>query len=195
MMRGCKTIVAMSVLALTVIGCGGYADQRPDPNQLSADDAGLQSKDVISCTNQLVADLLSSPKLNQSPTQWTLAIGHMDDLTTDRTFSTNYDIFTESFRAAISEKAQGRIQLIENKETFHKLRDSEIEGAPADPYGQGGNAGTPAPAAINPDFILYGKAIDMPNRSTNFYLLEFNVVNSKTRTQDWSRNYTVKVAR
>ena len=35
----------------------------------------------------------------------------------------------------------------------------------------------------------------MPNRSTNFYLLQFNIVNTHTRVQVWSRTYQVKVSR
>src|SRR5580693_6131058 len=93
-----------TVSAMFSLGCNGphptgYADQRTDPNQLSNDDSGLQSKDVIQCTDQLVADLLSAPKLNASATQWTLAVGKVDDQTTDRMFGTNYDIFIESLRS------------------------------------------------------------------------------------------------
>ncbi len=200
MIRSIKILLSSGMLAVLTAGCtspqsGGYPDQRPDPSQLSSDDSGLQSKDVVACTNQLVADLLASPKLNSSPTQWTMAIDHIQDMTRDRMFDTNYDIFIESLRSALSEKAQGRIQLIENKDTFHQLRDKELDQPNTDPYQQGGGAGPAAPAAINPDYILYGKAIDMPNRSTNFYLLQFNIVNAHTRTQDWSRTYQVKVAR
>jgi hypothetical protein len=193
---GQMLLVISGMICMLTLGCGSsYSDQRPDVNTISSNDGGLQSKDVVACTDQLVADLLSSPKLNSSPTQWTLVVQSMQDETTDRQFSTNYNIFIESLRSAISEKAQGRIQLIENKATFEGIRGQELEGGNSDPYGQGGGAGNGAPATINPDYALYGKAIDMPNRSTNFYLLQFNIVNLRTRTQDWSRTYQVKTAR
>jgi hypothetical protein len=199
MTRSIRILLLSGMLGMLQVGCGPqpgeYAEQRQDPSQISSDDAGLQSKDVVACTNQLVADLLASPKLNTSPTRWTLVIDHVDDKTIDREFYTNYDIFLESLRSALSEKAQGRIQLIENKEKFNELRGKELEQGNSDPYQQGGGAGAGAPAAINPDYILYGKAYDMPNRSTNFYLLEFDIVNAHTRTQDWTRTYQVKVAR
>jgi hypothetical protein len=194
MNRAAKKWIVLGLASLSLAGCT-YADQRPDPSQLSDNDSGLQSKDVVACTNQLVMDLLANPQLNASQTQWTLAVTGVQDMTIDKMFATNYDIFTESLRSAISEKAQGRIALIENKATFNNLRDSEIEGANPDPYQQGGNPGTAAPGAYNPDYILYGKAIDMPNRSTNFYLLQFNIVNTHTRVQVWSRTYQVKVSR
>jgi hypothetical protein len=199
MFRATKTFLTLGFSTLLLVGCASatpsdYAAQRPDPSQISDNDAGLQSKDVVACTDQLVTDLLSSPKLNASPTQWTLVVEDVQDMTIDKMFATNYNIFIESLRSAISEKAQGRIQLIENKATFNNIRSNELEGN-NDQYGQGGNPNPPAPGAINPDYALYGKAIDMPNRSTNFYLLQFNIVNLHTRTQDWSRTYQVKVAR
>ena len=43
--------------------------------------------------------------------------------------------------------------------------------------------------------MLYGKAYDMPNRSTNFFMLEFNVTNLHLRTQVWTRVYQVKTSR
>jgi peptidoglycan-synthase activator LpoB len=195
-MNRAKTgLIILGLCALPLAACSNYGDQRPDVNQLSSGDAGLQSKDVVACTNQLVTDLLSSPQLNASPTQWTLVVSGMQDQTIDKMFSTNYDIFTQSLRSAISEKAQGRIALIENKATFNGLRDSELETPQADPYQQGGSPGNPAPAAINPDYILYGTAIDMPNRSTNFYQLQFNIFNAHTRVLVWSRTYQVKTSR
>jgi hypothetical protein len=189
----------MSLLGMVGVGCSNdtpheYGQQRPDINQLSPDDSGLQSKDVEACTSQMIQELVSSPALQASPTQWTMVVTNVDDQTTDKSFNTNYDIFIESLRASISQKAAGRIQLIENKDKFHSIRDKEIEGS-SDPYKQGGGPGTGAPAAINPDYGLYAKAFDMPNRSTNFYMLEFDVTNLQNRMQVWTRTYKVKVAR
>jgi hypothetical protein len=196
-----KSLWIMSLLlaAGLLAGCSsdkpeGYADKRPDAGDLVDADSGLESKDVLAASDQMAHDLLTDPQLNQSPTQWTLAIGHFEDMTIDKSFATNYDIFLERLRSEISEKGQGKIALIENKENFHAIRDSELDGPP-DKYGQGPGGPTPAPQAINPDFIMYGKAMDMPNRSTNYYLLEFTIFNSQTRVQVWSRKYEVKVAR
>ena len=84
---------------------------------------------------------------------------------------------------------------IENKAEFHAIRDSELEGTP-DKFGQGpGGNSQPAPQAINPDYIMYGKALDMPNRTTDYFLLEFTIFNAQTRVQVWSRHYEVKVSR
>jgi hypothetical protein len=201
MFSRCNRLLGAGLLIAAAFGAGcasdkpeGYADQRPQNGSLVADDQGLQSKDVLSASDQMAQDLLTDPQLNQSRTQWTLAIGHFEDQTVDRTFDTNYDIFLERLRTELSAKGQGRITLIENKEQFHQIRDSELEGS-GDKYAQGPGGPAPAPQAINPDYIMYGKAMDMPNRATNYYLLEFTVFNSQTRVQVWSRQYEVKVAR
>jgi len=172
----------------------GYADQRPDPGNLSDQDSGLQSKDVLEASDQMAQDLLTNPQFNQSRTQWTLAITGFDDETIDKSFAVNYDIFMERLRTELSEKGEGRITLIANKATFNRLRDQELEGN-GDQFGQGPGGPAPAPQAINPDYIMSGVAMDMPNRGTNYYLLEFTITNAQTRVQVWSRHYEVKVAR
>jgi Peptidoglycan-synthase activator LpoB len=199
-LRKYLSAIGLLLAAAGLAGCGpdkpqDYADRRPDPGTLSEDDTGLQSKDVLAASDQMAQDLLTDPQLNQSRTQWTMTIGHFEDQTTDREFDTNYDIFLERLRTQISQKGQGRVTLIENKSEFHAIRDSELEGG-GDKYGQGPSGNSqPAPTAINPDYIMYGKAMDMPNRSTNFFILEFTIFNAQTRVQVWSRDYEVKVAR
>jgi hypothetical protein len=199
MNRGNKILLGMSLLALTTAGCANdkpheYGDQRPDINQVDPNDSGLQSKDVEAATSQMIQQLLALPELNASPKQWTLTVSAMDDLTTEHDVG-SYAIFMESLRAAISEKGQGRIRLIENKDKFHDLQNKELEGAPADPYGQGGGAAPPGGAGIQPDYILYGKAMDLPNRTTNYFNLEYSITNSHTREEVFTRIYKVKVAR
>jgi hypothetical protein len=194
MLKYTKIWMAIAALAGgTIVGCSqDYNDQRPSTSQLDPDNSGLQAKDVIAATDKLAADLLAAPQLNQSSTKWTLVVDHMDDLTTDRLMNLgmNYDIFLSRLKSNISEQCAGRVQLIDNLQKYNDLRSRELSG-PA--FGQGGAA---APAtAVNPEYSLYGKAMDLPNRATNYYLLEFDVTDLKTREQVWTRTYEVQVAR
>lgn len=198
----CKSIVlnfSAAVLAAGLLaGCSSdsphdYGQQRPPVDQLTPGDAGLQSKDVLQASDGMAMDLLSDPQLNSSRTQWTMVVSTMQDMTVDREFGTNFNIFLERLRTDLSQQGRGRVRLIENKATFEGLQNQELQGG-SDTYGQTGGP-TGQPAAINPDYALYGKALDMPNRATNFYLLEFNVVDLRTREQVWSRDYNVKVSR
>ena len=81
-------------------------------------------------------------------------------------------------------------------EPFHEIRNAEVEGGGPDPYGQGGVVGqNPTPAAINPDFALTGTVMDLPNRRTNYYQIEFSLEDLHRRRTVWDRMYAVKVAR
>ncbi len=191
---GANAFLTIGLLA-AIAGCTQdkpqeYGGQRPDVDTLSSADSGLQSKDVVSASDKLARDLLAFRELRQSQTKWTIVVDRFEDRTLDRQFSTNYDIFLERLRSNLSELGQGQIRLIENRQRFQQLRDRELERE-RDDMQQG--AGNPPP--VQPDYSLYGKAYDMPNRSTNYYLLQFDLTNLKTREQVWSRKYEVKVAR
>jgi hypothetical protein len=190
------TILAMG-LALAMAGCSkdrpaAYARQRPDIDSLDSRDQGLQSKDVIAATDDLARDILSLPALRQSPQQWTMVVDRVEDKTIDKSFRYNYDIFLERLRTNLSAYGGGQITLIDNRARFERIRAQETYG-PTDTFQQGSGA-QPGVAPINPDYALYGQAFDLPNRGTNYYLLQFNIVNLKTR-QQWAFKYEVRVAR
>jgi hypothetical protein len=197
MLKNVKIWLAIAALAGgTIIGCSqDYNDQRPPAGNLDPDNVGLQAKDVQAATDMLAADLLAAPELNQSSTKWTLVVDHMDDMTSERLCpmtpgSANYDIFLSRLKVNLSQLGHGRVQLIENLQKYNDLRSRELSGPQ---FGQGG-AGAPA-TAVNPEYSLYGKAMDMPNRATNFYHLEFDVTDLKTRETVWTRMYEVQTAR
>lgn len=197
MFRGWKTAVAAGLLAAGgIVGCQPdrpheYGQMRQPVDELNGADRGLQSKDVVDAADKISRDLLADPTLNATP-GWRLVVSNMEDKTTDNVFRTNFDIFLQALKGDLAQKSGNRIQLIENKQEFHDLQNKELENQPGD-FGQGG--GNQAGQAINPDFALYGTAMDLPNRATNFYQIEFKVVNLKNRTIAFDRLYQVKVAR
>src|SRR5438045_496991 len=130
----------------SVAGCHSdkphdYGTERPPMDQLYEGDKGLQSRDVMAASDKLTSDLVTTPELNASRTQWTVVVDRVEDQTRDKQFDTNYDIFLQRMQSLISEKGQGRIQLIENRGRFNDLRSRELEGGGADRFGQGGAAG------------------------------------------------------
>ncbi len=183
-------------LATALAGCQSdrpheYGRQRPPVGELDDRDSGLQSKDVVSATDQLAMDLLALPEVSQSPTRLTVVVTNVENQTTDPGF--NYNIFVERLRVNLSQHGRGKIALIENKAKLQSLQNQELEGE-RDDFGQGGGA-RPGPGGVQPDFALYGKVIELPNRGTSYFLAQFNVTNLRTREQIWSRAYEVKVAR
>lgn len=200
MFSGWKRLVAAGVLAMAgLVGCQpdrphDYGQQRQPVDELNANDSGLQSKDVVDAADQVARDLLSSPELNGSAHAWTMVVTNMKDETTDRVAQVNFDIFLQALKGDLAQKSQGRIRLITNKAEFHGLRSQELENE-RDDFGQGAAGNNAAPQAIQPDYALTGTAMDLPNRATNFYLLDFRVDNLKTRELSFDRQYRVKVAR
>lgn len=157
---------------------------------------GLQAKDVNEAADQMAADLLSDRNLNASNTSWTVVVYPAEDRTTDRMARVNYDIFLQALKDRLARQSNGRITLITNLARFRNIRAAEVEGGGPDPYGQGGAIGqNPTPAAINPDYALTGTVMDLPNRRTNYYQIEFSLEDLHARRTVWDRTYAVKVAR
>ncbi len=184
--------------AITLTGCYSdrphdYGRERPPVDQLDSRDAGLQSKDVVAATDQLAADLLAIPEVVESPVRLTMVVTDVENRTTDPRFS--YDIFIERLRTNLSRMGRGKVSLIENKAKLADLQIEELDSAPGDRFGQGGRPGAYQPGGIQPEFALYGRITELPNRGTSYYLMQFNVTNLRTREQIWSNFYEVKVAR
>jgi len=201
MFSGCKCLAVMALASISILtGCASdqpadYGSDRPPADQVIPGSTGLQGYDVMAASDKMAADLLSQPELNASRTQWTIVVSNVEDDTTDTVFRHNYDIFVERLRTRLFQLGKGRVRLIENKGRFHALQNKELEGGSGDDFGQGSGNQAAQPAGIQPDYVLYGKAIDMPNRATNYYLLQFDLTNFNTREQVWSNQYEVQTAR
>lgn len=168
-------------------GCGG--EQRPPMDQLDSRDRGLQSKDVIQASDRLAMDLLSLPQLNASREQWTVVVDRVEDNTRDNLFQGDYNIFLQRLQTNLARQGHGRIALIENRSRFNDIRQREMENDQPEDFGQG------EPGAINPEYALYAKAMDLPGRGTTYYNLQFGLVDFRTRRIVWTGDYEVRVSR
>lgn len=182
-----KALAWMSLIGLLAMG-GCYHDkpheygqQRPPVDELDKRDRGLQSKDVVQASDEMAQSLLSDPKLNASKTQWVIVVDRVDNQTVNSRF--DMDIFLERLKAALFKHGQGRVQLVENRDKLRDLQSRELE------------PGTPAPAGIQPDYSLYCKVSELPNRGTSYYLMNFTLTDLKTRQLTWLNDYEVRVAR
>jgi hypothetical protein len=193
---GLKTTLAAGMIGLIAVGCSDrphqYGQERPPVDQLTAGNTGLQSKDVVSATDQMAADLLALPELNASQKQWTIVVTNVDNKTQDPRF--NYDVFTERLRAQLARQGHGRVALIENRDTYKNLQSKELEQG-NDEFGQGGGKAQPGPVGQNPDYALRATVIEMPNRATSYYMVTFYLTNLNTRVQVWTNDYEVQAAR
>jgi hypothetical protein len=185
-------------LLLGIVGCHSdrpheYGRQRPPVDRLDERDRGLQSKDVVSASDQMSMDLLALPELNDSRARWTIVVDRVENLTAAN--RRDLDVFLERLRVNLAKQGRGRVQLIENRDKLRDLQSRELELGSNDRFGQGGSRTAPGPAGIQPDFALYGRIMEMPNRATSYFLCEFTLTDLHTREQVWTNAYEVKVLR
>jgi hypothetical protein len=107
----------------------------------------------------------------------------------------NLDIFVDRLRTQLYKHGGDRIAIVENRDRFHDLQSRELEGAPPDSAGQGSGPNAVGAAGIQPQYVLYGKMQELPNRSMSTYRAEFNLTNLRTREQVWTGEYIVNVRR
>ena len=186
-----KSMLTIGLLA-GMAGCASdkpheYGERRPDVGSLHPDDRGIQSKDLVTTTDLMAMDLLALPALNDSRQQWTIVSTYMDNDTTHRRES--YDIFVNSLKTRLTRAGRGRVQLIEQRDRFHDLQAKELE-----PTGDPRTA-PPGPAGIQPQFALYGRVEELPNRATSTFRFEFNLTDLRSRAVVWTNDYLVKVER
>ena len=188
---------AMMVLIGLTAGCTHdrpheYGRERPPVDELDSRDKGLQSKDVVAASDQMAMDLVALPEMNESKERWLIVVDHVENRTTSSRF--DLDIFIERLRVNLRKHGRGRVQLIENRDKLKDLQSRELEQE-RDDFGQGGRKTQPGPAGIQPDFALYGRIMEMPNRGTSYFLCEFTLTDLHSREQVWTNAYEVKVAR
>jgi hypothetical protein len=203
MLSGYKLLTAVGMLGLAgLLGCYSdrpheYGKQRPPVDRIDPEDRGLQSKDVVAASDKMAMDILGGiPELNSSPHRWTVVVDRVENMTADS--RQNLDIFLERVRVKLAQQGRGKVQLIENRAKLQELQSRELEpvGRGGDEYGQGGRSGQggiPGGPGVQPDYALYGKIMEMPNRSTSYFLCEFTLSDLHSREQVWTNMYEVKV--
>jgi hypothetical protein len=197
---GAFVLVGAVLVAGGVAGCAKtYESERPPVDQLDKRDEGLQSKDVVQASDQMAQALLADPALNTSRERWVMVVDHVDDTTTGGGRQ-NFDIFLRRLRVNLAKHGKGRVELIENRAKLQELQTRELDtlAGERDDFGQGASAsggGGGGTGRVQPDYGLYARISDMPNRGTNYYFMEFTVTDLRNGTQPWTDAYEVKVAR
>lgn len=194
-----KPILLASMLAsAALVGCYSdkphdYGRQRPPVDQLDSRDRGLQSKDVVNASDQMTMDLLQVPELNVSEHRWAVVFTGVRNETVSA--KQNLDIFVARMKSNIAQQGRGRIQIIANKDAFHDVQDRELEASSErDDFQQGGRPAGGASPVVQPDYALEAVARDLPNSGTDYYFIEFHLVDLRTREEVWNKGYEVRVA-
>ena len=197
MQRGRTTVLLTALLALigaAGVGCSdkphSYGKERPPIDEIDGRDKGLQSKDVVNASDKMAESLLSDPRLNGSKEQWVMVVDRVDMQAVEA--RGDLDVFLRRLKVNLDRMGKGRVTFVENRDKLRELQSRELDGPPQDQVGQGGSQRA---VRLQPDYALYCRVSDLPNRGTNYYFFEFNVTQFATGVQVWTDAYEVRVAR
>ena len=197
MLRSCRmwmTTVALLTAPL-VAGCGDkphrMGRERPPIDELYGEDRGLQSKDVVNASDQMAQSLLSDPRLNASDRQWVMVVDRVQMDAVDA--RSDLDIFLRRLKVNLDKYGKGRVTFVENRDQLRQLQSRELDSE-RDDFGQGSGPRPPA-GRLQPDYGLYARVSDLPNRGTNYYFFEFTVTDLRSGIQPWTDAYEVRVRR
>lgn len=188
-------MLSAALLLAATVGCYNdrphdYGQERPPVTDLDSRDSGLQSKDVVDSSDQVVRYLLSLPEFN-GPTRQTVVVTGVENRTTNPYF--NYDIFLQRLRSNIGMYGRDRIFMVENRDRLNALRNRELDRE-RDDFQQGDGTGN-AMSRVQPDWGIYAVFSDLPNRGTTYYLANYTITNLRTGEEIPLKPYEVKVAR
>ena len=180
-----KTWLGVLILAGGLLaGCAkDYQDARPPVDQLDPRDKGLQSKDVVQASDQMAMELLADPGLNASRERWVVVVDRVENRTVNSRF--DLDVFLQRLKVNLARQGKGRVQLIENRDKLRELQSRELDR----------EEGAAAPPRLQPDYGLYARINELPNRGTSYYLIEFTLTDLRTGQLAWNNAYEVRVER
>jgi hypothetical protein len=96
------------------------------------------------------------------------------------------DAFTARVRTLLARHAPGQFTWIMNRDTYHALRNRELEGVDLGP----------PPDAVNPEYSLTSRFTSLADETkrgrTSYYVCAYELTNLADRTMLWRGSYEVK---
>ncbi len=187
------SLVGVAMLMVPVsTGCQNQNDPAPnlgrtttaDPAKRRSNEVDLASKDLVSSTDDIVAQIASKPEFQNPPYRINIVMDRVENKTTLP--SRNYDIYLARVRAKLNESgARYNIGFVERRATVTAIRASEgLEPPPGSAGGYKSKA----------EYALRGVFYDMPNVGANYYLLTFQIVDLNDGEIVYEGSYEAKFA-
>jgi hypothetical protein len=170
---------------------GGRMDPSHDsPYELGS--TGLKSADLVTATDTMARDIAQRLDITNTESAPKIFVGEIENKTSDRNF--NYQVFLARLRAELN--ASGARHGLE----FIRERDF-IETQRAREYGTKQADSTASAYKSRADYVLTCEIYDLPSAGTNYYLLDYQLVQLRAASSGpdvgsgaivWENSYEVK---
>lgn len=197
------TLVILSAICLFVLsGCHtappankGTTGGRMDPTHDANSELGsntLKSADLVNATDQMAADIASRLDITNRTSPPKIFVGEIENKTSGR--NQNYQVFLARLRAQLnSSGARHGLEFVREREFVQTQRDRE--------YGRDQPGSSPQDYRSRADYVLTCEIYDLPSGPTNYYLLDYQLVQLRNASTGpdvgsgaivWENKYEVK---
>jgi hypothetical protein len=170
-------LIAMCVLLLTACQSSqlpppnyGQSGRRMDPTHDSpseVDSRTLRSQDLISATDKMAQDIASRLDITNRQSPPRIFVGEIENQSSMRDRS--YQVFLVRLRAELQASgARHGLEFIRERQYIEEQRQREYQGD--DP------ASSAAAYTSRADYVLTCEIYDLPSGATNYYLLDYQLV-------------------
>jgi hypothetical protein len=173
----------------------GTSGTRMDPTHDANSELGnnnLRSSDLVNATDQMAADIASRLDIANRTSPPKIFVGKIENRTSGR--NQNYQVFLARLRAQLnSSGARHGLEFIREREFIETQREREYGTKQAD--------STAASYKSRADYVLTCEVYDLPSGATNYYLLDYQLVQLRDASSGpdvgsgaivWENKYEVK---
>lgn len=173
----------------------GTSGMRMDPTSDAPSELGsrtLRSQDLVTATDRMAQDIASRLDVTNRQSPPKIFVGKIENKTSGR--NQNYQVFLARLRSQLNASgARTGLEFIREREFIETQRDREYGGKDA--------ASTATAYQSRADYVLTCEIYDLPSGGTNYYLLDYQLVQLRDASSGpdvgagaivWENSYEVK---
>jgi hypothetical protein len=170
---------------------GGRIDPTSDASS-EKNSLDLRSADLVNATDRMAADIASRLDINNRNSPPRIFVGKIENKTNAP--QQNYQVFLQRLRAQLNASgARSGLQFIRERQFVEDTRHEE--------YGNSDPNATAQAYASKADYVLTCEIFDLPNAGTNYFLLDYQLVQLRDAASGpdvgsgaivWENSYEVK---
>ncbi len=199
-----KTVLKMLLASATILVAAcqatppvnrGTSGTRMDPTRDAPAESGntsLRSPDLVNATDQMAADIASRLDITSAKSPPKIFVGQIENRTSGH--NQNYQVFLARLRAQLnSSGARHGLEFVRERDFVESQRERE--------YGQKQMGSTAEEYKSRADYVLTCEVYDLPSAGTNYYLLDYQLVQLRDASTGpdfgsgaivWENKYEVK---